>query len=154
MVYACDCSIQALDSSKHNVLRASSYVNPLHSRFHPFYCDFSTHAFPHWLACNYCKQTSLKCQHRFPGTCNKSLFIYLRNFYNANFQLFQLLSCQMFAAIHKEIQMPFSRMVNVALAELMLLPWYVLFYVHCQLDYVYATTIMFKISFLNQTLFV
>ncbi|KAL8104261.1 uncharacterized protein LOC141678388 isoform X2 [Apium graveolens] len=68
-VYACDCSIQALDSSIHNIRRASNRKPPLESRFHPFHCDFSTNAFPPWLACNYCKQTSLTPQHHIPDVC-------------------------------------------------------------------------------------
>lgn len=66
IVYACDCSIQALERSKQNI-RASN-VNAFQSRFHPFHCDFSITGFPPWLACNYCKQTSLSCHH-IPDIC-------------------------------------------------------------------------------------
>lgn len=66
MVYACDCSIHALDTSKQNIL--ASNVKAVESRFHPFYCNFSTTAFPQWLACNFCKQTSLRCHH-IPDVC-------------------------------------------------------------------------------------
>nr|XP_017223050.1 PREDICTED: methyltransferase-like protein 6 isoform X2 [Daucus carota subsp. sativus] len=65
-VYACDCSIEALERSKQNV--CASHVEGIESRFHPFYCDFSVTPFPQWLACNYCKQFLLQCRH-IPDVC-------------------------------------------------------------------------------------
>lgn len=57
IVYACDCSNEALDRAKEmiNGANLASFVN----RFYPFLCDFSTSSFPKWLACNSCRKSFL-----------------------------------------------------------------------------------------------
>lgn len=61
IVYACDCSSEALERAK-EIIHAANVNSPKH-RFHPFCCDFSVNGFPKWLACNSCKETFLQKQH-------------------------------------------------------------------------------------------
>ncbi|PQP93289.1 methyltransferase-like protein 6 [Prunus yedoensis var. nudiflora] len=60
IVYACDCSNEALERVKETVY-ASNKVSFEH-RFHPFCCDFSVTAFPTWLACNPCQENIAQTQ--------------------------------------------------------------------------------------------
>nr|VDC76340.1 unnamed protein product [Brassica rapa] len=57
-VYACDCSSEALVRTKENINRAIATVD----NFHSFTCDFSTSAFPNWLACHHCRHNK-HCHH-------------------------------------------------------------------------------------------
>ncbi|CDO99971.1 unnamed protein product [Coffea canephora] len=50
VVYACDCSNEALDRAKENIA-AANLISAEH-RYHPFLCDISTSGFPEWLACS------------------------------------------------------------------------------------------------------
>ncbi|XP_011084259.1 methyltransferase-like protein 6 isoform X1 [Sesamum indicum] len=52
ILYACDCSNEALVRAK-EIIGAANSISDKH-RFHPFQNDFSTTAFPSWLACNIC----------------------------------------------------------------------------------------------------
>ncbi|KAK9735253.1 hypothetical protein RND81_04G194000 [Saponaria officinalis] len=52
-VYACDCSVEALDRVTDNLVNADLAL--LTERFHPFCCDFSATEFPNWLACKPCR---------------------------------------------------------------------------------------------------
>lgn len=52
-VYACDCSVEALERAKQNLEYAD--IDYVMERFHPFCCDFSTIQFPKWLACDSCR---------------------------------------------------------------------------------------------------
>ncbi|KAL7148053.1 hypothetical protein ABFS83_06G151500 [Erythranthe nasuta] len=52
ILYACDCSIEALERAK-QIINAAISISTEH-RFHPFLCDFSTTGFPLWLCCNTC----------------------------------------------------------------------------------------------------
>lgn len=54
-VYACDCSAEALERVKDNLVNAD--VVSLTERFHAFCCDFSATEFPNWLACQSCRNT-------------------------------------------------------------------------------------------------
>ncbi|CAI9091450.1 OLC1v1026492C3 [Oldenlandia corymbosa var. corymbosa] len=56
VIYACDCSNEALDRAKENISAAN--LTTAQDRFHPFLCDVSTFEFPKWLAC-------ISCQERF-----------------------------------------------------------------------------------------
>lgn len=75
-VYACDCSVEALERAKENLENAGLVMD----RFHPFCCDFSATQFPKWLACNSCRNVcSEKSPHSDPeikenGCTNLSLF--------------------------------------------------------------------------------
>ncbi|XP_020526800.1 methyltransferase-like protein 6 isoform X2 [Amborella trichopoda] len=53
VVYACDCSMVALERAKEAV-DAAEISQKL--RFHPFYCDFSIDGFPSWIFCNACRE--------------------------------------------------------------------------------------------------
>ncbi|KAL4191416.1 hypothetical protein AMTRI_Chr07g80430 [Amborella trichopoda] len=53
VVYACDCSMVALERAKEAVDAAE--ISQKH-RFHPFYCDFSIDGFPSWIFCNACRE--------------------------------------------------------------------------------------------------
>lgn len=55
IVYACDCSNEALNRAK-DMINAANLVSAMH-RFHPFLCDFSTSRFPMWLACGSCRKS-------------------------------------------------------------------------------------------------
>ncbi|XP_021773224.1 methyltransferase-like protein 6 isoform X1 [Chenopodium quinoa] len=57
-VYACDCSVEALERAKQN-LECSGIIHVM-ERFHPFCCDFSTTPFPNWLACDSCRNKQLE----------------------------------------------------------------------------------------------
>ncbi|XP_057789222.1 uncharacterized protein LOC131006092 isoform X4 [Salvia miltiorrhiza] len=61
ILYACDCSNEALERAK-EIVTASNSVSAIH-RFHPFLCDFSTTGFPLWLACNTCSDSSFHGHH-------------------------------------------------------------------------------------------
>ncbi|KAK6138008.1 hypothetical protein DH2020_028262 [Rehmannia glutinosa] len=61
ILYACDCSNEALERAKEIVSAANSISAK--SRFHPFLCDFSTTGFPSWLACNTCSQSFFQRRH-------------------------------------------------------------------------------------------
>lgn len=54
IVYACDCSTEALDRVKETI--DASNIAAVEHRFHPFCHDFSVTAFPTWLACNPCRE--------------------------------------------------------------------------------------------------
>ncbi|GMG99586.1 hypothetical protein Nepgr_001426 [Nepenthes gracilis] len=54
IVYACDCSIEALEKTKENLVDAN--IVGIEDRVHPFCCDFSKTGFPKWLACDSCRQ--------------------------------------------------------------------------------------------------
>lgn len=54
-VYACDCSIEALERAKENLEHA--HVACLKERLHLFTCDFSVTGFPKWLTDDSCLQT-------------------------------------------------------------------------------------------------
>ena len=63
-VYACDCSVEALERAKENLENAGLVMD----RFHPFCCDFSATQFPKWLACDSCRNIcSEKSPHSYPG---------------------------------------------------------------------------------------
>lgn len=53
-VYACDCSSEALVRTKENIDRATIGATKV-DNFHSFSCDFSTSAFPNWVACHHCR---------------------------------------------------------------------------------------------------
>lgn len=55
VVFACDCSIEALERAKENLEHAN--IVRSEDRFHTFCCDFSTTRFPKWLACDLCPQS-------------------------------------------------------------------------------------------------
>ncbi|KAK3025532.1 hypothetical protein RJ639_041524 [Escallonia herrerae] len=55
IVYACDCSTEALERTK-EVIDAAMVISVKH-RFRLFCCDFSTNGFPKWLTCNSCKES-------------------------------------------------------------------------------------------------
>ncbi|KAK4403940.1 tRNA N(3)-methylcytidine methyltransferase METTL2 [Sesamum angolense] len=57
MLYACDCSNEAIVRAK-EIIGAANSISDKH-RFHPFQCDFSTTGFPSWLACNICSALPL-----------------------------------------------------------------------------------------------
>ncbi|XP_021860659.1 uncharacterized protein [Spinacia oleracea] len=57
-VYACDCSVEALERAKENLECAD--IEHVMERFHPFCCDFSTTEFPKWLACDTCRNKRLQ----------------------------------------------------------------------------------------------
>ncbi|KAI3705293.1 hypothetical protein L1987_75528 [Smallanthus sonchifolius] len=57
LVFACDCSTEALDRATENI-HASNVVSA-RSRFRPFCWDFSTCRFPNWLICDSCYETSI-----------------------------------------------------------------------------------------------
>nr|XP_043635044.1 tRNA N(3)-methylcytidine methyltransferase METTL6 isoform X2 [Erigeron canadensis] len=63
IVYACDCSTEALERSTENI-NASNVVSAK-TRFHPFCWDFSTSPLPKWLLCDSCYETSLQKQNMF-----------------------------------------------------------------------------------------
>lgn len=66
-VYACDCSVEALERAKENLECAD--IEHVMERFHPFCCDFSTTEFPKWLACDTCRNKRLqKLLHHNSGT--------------------------------------------------------------------------------------
>ncbi|KAH9324950.1 hypothetical protein KI387_005128 [Taxus chinensis] len=54
-VYACDCSIVALEKAQ-EMVDAAIGVSGTH-RFKPFCCDFSIGAFPNWLCCMSCRES-------------------------------------------------------------------------------------------------
>ncbi|XP_050143399.1 uncharacterized protein LOC126619159 isoform X2 [Malus sylvestris] len=54
VVYACDCSTEALDRVKETI--DASNIAAVEHHFHPFCCDFSVTTFPTWLACNPCRE--------------------------------------------------------------------------------------------------
>ncbi|KAI3894501.1 hypothetical protein MKW92_033084 [Papaver armeniacum] len=58
IVYACDCSPEALDRAK-EIIETADGVSAKH-RFCPFVCDFSVNKFPNWLICITCRRTSMK----------------------------------------------------------------------------------------------
>ncbi|KAK1421166.1 hypothetical protein QVD17_23305 [Tagetes erecta] len=60
LVFACDCSTEALDRATENI-QASNVVSAS-SRFRPFCWDFSTCRSPKWLMCDSCYKTSLPKQ--------------------------------------------------------------------------------------------
>ncbi|KAL2942647.1 Methyltransferase-like protein 6, partial [Bienertia sinuspersici] len=53
IVYACDCSVEALERAKQNLIYAD--IECVMERFYPFSCDFSATQFPKWLACESCR---------------------------------------------------------------------------------------------------
>ncbi|KAL8533334.1 hypothetical protein ACS0TY_009649 [Phlomoides rotata] len=61
VLYACDCSNEALDRTKEIIDVANS--DSAKHRFHPFLCDFSTDGFPSWLACDTCSKSFLQEHH-------------------------------------------------------------------------------------------
>ncbi|KAL0403536.1 UNVERIFIED_CONTAM: tRNA N(3)-methylcytidine methyltransferase METTL2 [Sesamum radiatum] len=61
ILYACDCSNEALVRAK-EIIGAANSISDKH-RFHPFQCDFSTTGFPSWLVCNICLGSSLQKHH-------------------------------------------------------------------------------------------
>ncbi|KAG8390024.1 hypothetical protein BUALT_Bualt01G0040200 [Buddleja alternifolia] len=69
ILYACDCSSEALERVKEIINDANS-ISVKH-RFHPFQCDFSTVGFPSWLACSTCRGSFLQNHNlRFSGANN------------------------------------------------------------------------------------
>lgn len=62
ILYACDCSNEALERTKEIISSSSSSVSA-GLRFHPFLCDFSTTGFPSWLACDTCSDSSSQEHH-------------------------------------------------------------------------------------------
>ncbi|KAI4364555.1 hypothetical protein MLD38_020629 [Melastoma candidum] len=56
-LYACDCSVEALDYAKQVV--DGSEVASFRDRFYPFQCDFSHDGFPSWLSSKPCQETTL-----------------------------------------------------------------------------------------------
>ncbi|KAK6911350.1 hypothetical protein RJ641_023443 [Dillenia turbinata] len=54
IVYACDCSTEALERAKEIIDTADGV--PLKQRFHPFHCDISTSGLPNWLRCDSCQE--------------------------------------------------------------------------------------------------
>lgn len=58
IVYACDCSNEALDRAK-EIINSANLASTI-NRFYPFLCDFSTSTFPMWLACNSCRKSFLQ----------------------------------------------------------------------------------------------
>ncbi|XP_022143186.1 methyltransferase-like protein 6 isoform X2 [Momordica charantia] len=60
VVYACDCSTETLDRAK-EILNCTGIAS-VNDRFHPFCCDFSISKFPTLLACNSCRENTLKLQ--------------------------------------------------------------------------------------------
>lgn len=58
IVYACDCSDEALDRVKENIA-AANLISAEH-RYHPFLCDISASGFPKWLACSSCQERFCK----------------------------------------------------------------------------------------------
>ncbi|KAL3523714.1 hypothetical protein ACH5RR_016548 [Cinchona calisaya] len=59
VIYACDCSSEALDRAKENIA-AANLISSEH-RFCPFLCDVSTSGFPKWLACSSCQEDAVSC---------------------------------------------------------------------------------------------
>ncbi|KAM7532218.1 hypothetical protein LguiB_035628 [Lonicera macranthoides] len=55
IVYACDCSNEALERAK-AMINSTNIISSATHRFQPFCCDFSTNGFPEWLACNLCRE--------------------------------------------------------------------------------------------------
>ncbi|KAI3449037.1 hypothetical protein Pfo_005702 [Paulownia fortunei] len=77
ILYACDCSKEALERAKEIISAANSISAK--QRFHPFLCDFSTTGFPSWLVCNTCSESFLqKHQLGFSGA-NSSYEINVHN---------------------------------------------------------------------------
>lgn len=60
VVYACDCSVVALERAQEMVDIATG-LSGAH-RFKPFCCDFSIEAFPSWLCCTTCREFQPKEQ--------------------------------------------------------------------------------------------
>ncbi|XP_057539212.1 uncharacterized protein LOC130817494 [Amaranthus tricolor] len=52
-VYACDCSVEALERAMQNI--ADADIENVIYRYHQFCCDFSVAQFPKWLACDLCR---------------------------------------------------------------------------------------------------
>ncbi|KAI3915697.1 hypothetical protein MKX01_015522, partial [Papaver californicum] len=88
IVYACDCSTEALDRAK-EIIETADGVSAQH-RFCPFVCDFSVNEFPNWLTCNTCRRTSMKqlvdcetgsllliCQLSFDSKANHQSFLFV-----------------------------------------------------------------------------
>ncbi|XP_041993105.1 tRNA N(3)-methylcytidine methyltransferase METTL6 isoform X2 [Salvia splendens] len=61
ILYACDCSNEALERTK-EIITASTSISAI-LRFHPFLCDFSTTGFPPWLASNPCSESPFNGHH-------------------------------------------------------------------------------------------
>eukprot|EP01018_Ginkgo_biloba_P034208 Gb_23036 [translate_table: standard] len=55
VVYACDCSMVALERAQEMVDAATGVSGAC--RFNPFYCDFSLESFPSWLCCISCRES-------------------------------------------------------------------------------------------------
>ncbi|KAJ4969324.1 hypothetical protein NE237_016025 [Protea cynaroides] len=70
VVYACDCSKEALERAKEMIDAADGIL--FKDRFHPFVCDFSLTGFPYWLVCDSCRRDSMQKQHDFSSDGNKS----------------------------------------------------------------------------------
>ncbi|KAK6915368.1 hypothetical protein RJ641_020485 [Dillenia turbinata] len=54
MVYACDCSAEALEITKEFIDTADGVS--LKQQFHPFHCDISKSGIPKWLRCDSCQE--------------------------------------------------------------------------------------------------
>lgn len=55
VVYACDCSMVALERAREMVDAATDISGTC--RFHAFYCDLSLESFPSWLCCVTCQES-------------------------------------------------------------------------------------------------
>ncbi|KMZ70350.1 Methyltransferase [Zostera marina] len=60
IVYACDCSMEALDMAKKMIDAADK--PSIKNRFHTFLLDFSENEFPKWLFCHSCRSTQMPKQ--------------------------------------------------------------------------------------------
>lgn len=68
IVYACDCSNEALERAK-EMINSTDIISSATHRFQPFCCDFSTNGFPEWLACNLCREKISPKQHVYISGC-------------------------------------------------------------------------------------
>ncbi|XP_020591212.1 methyltransferase-like protein 6 [Phalaenopsis equestris] len=75
IVYACDCSQDALDKAGEMV--ASSNFPSIKRQFYPFLLDFSVNRFPDWLLCTACQKSSLEKQSLFTPDASGKAFIRL-----------------------------------------------------------------------------
>lgn len=55
VVYACDCSMDALERAREMVDAATPVSEAC--RFHAFYCDLSLESFPSWICCLSCRES-------------------------------------------------------------------------------------------------
>lgn len=65
IVYACDCSMEALDMAKKMIDAADK--PSIKNRFHTFLLDFSENEFPKWLFCHSCRSTQMPKQIYYSG---------------------------------------------------------------------------------------